>query len=382
MSTSKADLSNWLTFPENRWAFANIDKIPSLPTATILKSDDSIDFPNAARNFDAFELQHDGVKLDLSSYLRSSATDGLIVLKDGQVLLEDYHNGNTKDSKHIVMSITKSVTGLLVGILQARGKLAVDDLVVKYVPEVSGTIYKDKTLRQCIDMRSGAVYVDGQHEYRAATGWHPLHGTEKHRDLKAFLSNFAPETTDDRFEYVSANTDLMGWVLERASGKTFAELVQEFLWQPMGAESDALVTLEPSGLARSAGGLCPTLRDLARVAQLIADDGRNAKGEVVVPADWIEDILHGGSKEAWQRGKFAPMFKGYFDDVAYRSYCYVDEESETVMGFGVFGQAFLVERKHGIVLATTRSQEDPLNTDIIRMTLGAFREFKRLLVQA
>lgn len=380
MSTPKANLSNWLSSPSNRWAFANIDQI--LTTATVHRSDKPTALPNALKKFDAFNLDHDGTQLSLSSFLQKSHTDGIILLQHGKVLLEDYFHDNTKDSKHIVMSITKSVTDLLVGILQAHGKLSVNDLVSKYVPEMANSIYKDKTIQQCIDMRAGAVYVDGTHEYRAASGWHPLNGTEKHVNLKAFLSDFNPETTDDRFGYVSANTDLIGWVLERASGKTFAELLQELLWKPMGGESDALITLEPSGLARSAGGLAPTLRDLARVAQLFADDGKNVNGDVVVPADWIQDILHDGSKEAWQRGSFAPLFKGYFDDMAYRAYCYVDERTETVFGFGVFGQAIMVDRKRGIVLAATRSQDNALDTDVIRMTLGAFKEFQRLLAQS
>lgn len=381
MSTPRADINTWLTFPSNQWAFANIDQV--LPTDTISKSSRQDAFPEALKTFETFNLEHNGVKLDLKSYLSQSKTDGLIVLQHGKVVFEDYFNNNTKDSKHILMSITKSITGLLVGILQAQGKLAVDDLVSKYVPEIAETCFKDKTIRQCIDMRSGVAYVDNTHEYRAAAGWHPFNGSEKHRDLRAFLANFTPQDViDDRFEYVSANTDLIGWVLERASGKLFAELVQESLWEPMGAENDAMVALDPQGLARAAGGLCVTLRDLARVVQLSINDGKNASGDIVVPADWIQDILHGGSKEAWQRGNFAPMFRGYFDDMAYRSYCYVDEENETVMGLGVYGQAFVVDRKQGIVLVTTRSQENPLDIDKIKMTMGAFREFKRILTGA
>lgn len=381
MSTSEADLNTWMSFPHNQWAFRNIDKI--LPTATVSKSDRPSNLPDAHKEFNAFNLGHNGAKLDLNSYISDTQTDGLIILQHGRVLFENYYNGNTKDSKHIVMSITKSVTGLLVGILHAQGKLSVDDLVSKYVPEISNTMYKDKTVRQCIDMRSGMLYTEGRHEYRAAAGWHPMNGTEKSGDLKDFLTNFTPEEViDDRFEYISPNTDLIGWVLERASGKAFADLVQELLWQPMGSQSDALVCLDPKGFARAAGGLCVTLRDLARFAHLIGNDGKNAAGDSVVPTEWVRDILHGGSKEAWQRGNFSRVFEGYFDHMAYRAYCYVHEESETIMGFGVYGQNFIVDRKDGIVLATTKSQDNPMDFEKLRMTLGAFKEIKRVLNQA
>lgn len=328
-------------------------------------------------------MEHDGVKLDFRTYMSQSHTDGLIILQHGKVLFEEYFHDNSKDSKHIVMSITKSITGLLVGILQARGSLSSNELVSKYVPEMKDTIWKDKTIQECIDMRSGVVYVDGQHEYRAAAGWHPFLGEEKHRDLKDFLVNFKPqEVIDDRFEYVSPNTDLVGWVLERATGKTFAELVEDFLWEPMGAESDAFVVLDPKGFARAAGGLCVTLRDLARLAQLFVNDGKSAEGDVqVVPEECIQDILHGGDKTAWQKGKFARDFNGFFGDMAYRSHCYVDEESETVMGFGVYGQSFMVDRKEGIVMVSTSSQEMALDVGKIRMALGAFKEVRRILVE-
>jgi CubicO group peptidase (beta-lactamase class C family) len=378
MTTAKADLSNWLTFPHNRWAFTNIDKI--LKTATISKPDTSLPLPKTPTDFEAFSLEHNGTNLDLTSYISRTQTDGLIILQHGKILYEEYLNENSKDSKHIIMSLTKSITGLLVGILQAQGKLSVTDLVSKYVPEISGTVYKDKTIQECIDMRAGVVYVDGQTEYRAAAGWLPSEKSKK--TLREFLGEFTPqEVIDGRFEYVSTNTDLVGWVLERASGKTFAELVGEFLWVPMGAESDALVTVDSEGFARAAGGLVVTLRDLGRVAGLIVNDGRNAEGETVVPAAYIRDILRGGSKEAWQRGNFAKDFDGYFDDMAYRAHCYVGEESETIMGFGVFGQVFIAERKTGVVLVSTRSQETPLDFDKIKMTLGAFKEIRRLLAQ-
>lgn len=381
MSTPKVDVSNWLTSPHNRWAFANIDKV--LPTARISKSNKQTTFPETLNKFETFNLEHNGIKHDFNSYLSESQTDGLVILQNGKLVFEEYFNANTKDSEHILMSITKSITGLLVGIVQAQGKLSVDDKVSKYIPEISSTVFKDKTIRQCIDMRSGIAYVDSTHEYRAAAGWHALDGSEQHTDLKSFLTNFVPQgVIDDKFEYVSANTDLVGWVLERATGKNFAELVRELLWEPIGAENDAFAALDSKGLARAAGGLCVSLRDLARVVQLFVDEGRNLQGEVVVPVEWIRDIMHGGSKEAWQRGKFAPMFKGYFDDVAYRAFCYVDEESETVMGLGVYGQVFVADRKNGIVLVTTRSQDNPLDVDKIKMTFGAFKEVRRILTNA
>ncbi|USW54195.1 Putative beta-lactamase/transpeptidase [Septoria linicola] len=181
MASAKATLQNWMSHPRNQWAF----------------------FHRQPRGFGAFELHYDGGKLDLSAYLARSNTDGLMVLQDGKVVYERYSNGNTAESKHIIMSLTKSITGLLIGILQDKGKLSVHDAVTKHVPEVENTIWEQVTVGQCLDMRSGAKYVDGQHEYRAASGWNPLHGDEKHGTLKQFLGNFEPdEVIDYHFEHV------------------------------------------------------------------------------------------------------------------------------------------------------------------------------------
>jgi CubicO group peptidase (beta-lactamase class C family) len=243
MSSVKADLSNWRDSPQNKWSFVNVDKI--LSTDKIKKSDSQpSSLPSSPRQFDDFNLKYNGQTLDLPSFLTESQSDGLIILQHGRVLYENYLNDNTPHTPHILMSLTKSVVGLLVGILQDQGKLHVDDLVSKYIPEVSDSFYKDVTIRQAIDMRSGAKYLDATPAYRVAAGWNPQ-GDEEHADLHSFIANFEPERAeDDRFEYVSVNTDMIGWVVERAGGKKIAELMSELLWQPMGAESDALMAVD------------------------------------------------------------------------------------------------------------------------------------------
>ncbi|GIZ43550.1 hypothetical protein CKM354_000677200 [Cercospora kikuchii] len=381
MGSTKANVHNWLSHPHNRWAFTHIDEI--LSTAVVQKPQTSSNPQRGSLDLSGFELDHAGDKIDFKTYLTQTSTDGLMILQHGKVLYEEYFNGNTRESKHILMSLTKSVTGLLVGIVQAQEKLSVSDPVTKYVPEVSNTIWKDVTIQQCLDMRVGARYVDGQHEYRAATGWNPKLGGEKYNTLKEFLAGFVPqEIIDDSFEYISANTDLLGWILERATGKSYPQILQELLWQPMGAESDALLTVDSEGFARAAGGLCATLPDVARVAQLILNDGKNVDGTQIVPAEWIEDVLHGGSQDAWQRGRFAKAFNPFYESLAYRSCCYADDNSEVIMGWGLFGQHFAVDKRNGIVLVTTASQKDALGFDKIGMTVGAFKKIQRILISA
>ena len=75
------------------------------------------------------------------------------------------------------------------------------------------------------------------------------------------------------FNYVSPNTDLLGWAIERAMGRRYADLMSELIWKPMGARRSAYITVDRLGAPRCAGGVCATVRDLARVGQLIVEDG-------------------------------------------------------------------------------------------------------------
>jgi hypothetical protein len=136
------------------------------------------------------------------------------------------------------------------------------------------------------------------------------------------MTTFQPESSaklegqeGSVFEYVSVNTDLMGWIVERASGKKYADLVSELIWQPMGAENDAYITVDRSGNARTAGGMCATTRDIGRLGNLLLDDENG-----IVPADWIHDMLNNGSKEAFAAGTWKRGFDLYFSSPAYRSY--------------------------------------------------------------
>ncbi|KJY00037.1 6-aminohexanoate-dimer hydrolase like protein [Zymoseptoria brevis] len=374
-STTKIDLTNWRISPYNRWSFVNVDKI--LNTNEIRKSETVSPLPSEPRQFDDFHLEHNGKILDLAAFLTESECDGLLILQHGKVLYETYLNDNTKGSKHILMSVTKSVVGLLVGILQSQGKLNMDDTISKHIPEVSDSFHHNVTIRQAIDMRSGAKSLDASHEYRAASGSVPLKGDEKYTNLHDYISNLDPERMeDDRFEYVSLNTDVIGWLVEKVGGKSLAEMISELLWQPMGAESDALMATDTAGNARAAGGMCATLRDLARIGQLIVDGGRG-----IVPAEWINDVVHNGDKDAFARGSWASGFRRHFAGCAYRSYCLADSESETVMGLGIFGQMLLVDRKNGIVVAKTGSQVEATDRAKTGLTVAAFKEFQRILVE-
>jgi len=267
------------------------------------------------------------------------------------------------------------VTGLVAGILASQGKINVNAPIKDYVPEASA-VYDNVTVQHCLDMATGLAYEDSNHEYRAASGWTPFRGDEPADNLHDFITKLEASTIDPGtvFNYTSVNTDLLGWALERASGKKLAHLISELLWKPMGAEHDAMITVDKNGNARAAGGLCATVRDLACVGQVIADGGRD-----IVPKEWIEDMLYNGDKSAFSKSDWGRGLQGENPSTAYRDCWISNSENKSLIGLGVYGQMLVVDMKYNIVMAKTSSQPARFESQPVQLAVLAFREFRRLL---
>lgn len=368
-----ADLSNWRSRPYNVWAFRNIDEL--MPTAPIAAGS-AWALPTFPVSMDEFAVRTGGRTLSLETVLAATASDGLVVLKDGRLVFEAYANGLTAHDRHIVMSATKSVVGLVVGILAGDGVMDVEAPIDSLIPEVAGGPYAGATIRQLIDMRAGVVLMpEQQAAYNAASGWEATAPGET-EGLHAFYRALEgpPARHGGPFRYVSPNTDLVGWAIERATGTPFSQVLSERLWVPAGAEDDAAITLDVAGAPRATGGLCCTVRDFARLGQ------RLVEGDPMVPADWIEDIATGGDREAWKQGDFAGGFGGM--SMRYRSGWYViDDAPQVLFAMGIHGQNLFLDRANGIVVAKVSSQDAPTDPRAVGLTHRMFNEIRRLLLR-
>jgi CubicO group peptidase (beta-lactamase class C family) len=376
----QANLANWRHSPFSRWAFRNIRDI--LPVADIAPSIDAVaPLPVRLRSFDEFRLSGEGgVTLGLDDVLRATATDGIVILHDGRIVFEAYDHGLTPHAPHIIMSATKSIVGLVTGILQASGDLDVDAPVTRYLPDMAATAYAGTTLRQLLDMRTG-VEFDARtlRAYAVATNWDPLQDGETTQGLHAFFQSLKSphKPHGGPFKYVSANTDLLGWAIERATGKSFAALVSDLLWKPMGAEDAAYITLDNEGLPRCTGGLCTTVRDLARVGLLMLMGGRH-DGRQVIPSSWLDDIADHGDRNAWKQGEFAAGFGGR--DMSYRSGWYViNDDPKTLFAMGIHGQNLFVDQANRLVIAKLSSQHAPIDPGAMALTHRAVAEIRRCM---
>jgi len=248
-AAGQVTLANWRASPFNRWGFHHVREL--IPSADIAH--------DPARQ-STFVVEPENFEMPwFRDFLAKTDTDGLAIVHRGRLVFEHYANGMSAETAHILMSVSKSMLGLLAGILSARGDLDLQAAVAQYVPELEKTAYRGASVRQLLDMRTGVAFDEDylaasgpMIAYRKSTGWNPLEPGEAPSDLRSF---YAVLTESDRphggaFRYTSPNTDLLGWVIERATGRRYADLMSELIWQPLGAERSAYITVDSLGAPR------------------------------------------------------------------------------------------------------------------------------------
>jgi len=208
-------------------------------------------------------------------------------------------------------------------------------------------------------------------KYRLCNGWDVLPNGTAQGDQRSFLTTLRPNGGPHGkvFHYVSTNTDMLGWVYEKACGKPYAQILSEHIWAPMGAEDDAYITLDTHGASRSAGGICATVRDLARFGEMMRNRGL-ARGTQVVPGAWVDDIHHNGDMQAWADGDLAFVFPGG----RYRSCWYtVDPARLDLAAVGIHGQWIYIDPVTDMVIVKVASQPKPMDIEKDHRWLAAFR---------
>jgi hypothetical protein len=364
---NEVTLANWRTSPFSRWSFQNAGEL--VPSARIL----------AARGEETPAQDMGGLLGEkiitksgsetVAAFLARSDTDALAVMKSGRVVGDWFAPYMQFGARHIIFSISKSLTAVLAGIVHGEGLLDPQAPVTHYLPEAAGSAYGDATVRHVLDMVVSIdieeTYLDPESaygRYRKATLWNPGGGTES---LASFLMTLPrlPGEHGETFRYRSPNSDLLGLVIERATGRRIPDLMHEKLWLPLGAKSEAAVTVDMEGTARTAGGISMTPRDLARIGEMMRQGGM-ADGRRVVAESWVRDTVGAGSTDAWLRGDMVHLFpKGRYRNKWYQvgdgAFC----------GIGIHGQWLYVDPKTETVIVKMSSQpqpvDDPLDIDIV-----------------
>jgi CubicO group peptidase (beta-lactamase class C family) len=363
-------LANWRKPPFSAWGFRNVRRL--IPTANIAASGPAIALETSPSEIGHIGFTgHDGHPTTVGQALRATQTDAFVVLRRGRITAEWYGDGMSATTPHIVFSVSKSICGALAGILGQRGLLDPDDRVIEYIPELASSVYGGCTIRHLLDMAVGIAFSEDYDDprgdvarYRHAAGWDPLPAGEAPIDLRSFLSQQKPDGNrhGELFHYVSTNTDVLGWVCERACDQPYADILSEYLWTPLGAERDAYITVDARDAMRAAGGICVAPRDLARFGEMIRRRGVT-NGRQVVPGAWIDDINERGDPEAWAASEFADIFP----QASYRSQWYrIDRTKGVLVAFGIHGQWIYIHPEAELVIVRMASEATPLDPDRVR----------------
>jgi CubicO group peptidase (beta-lactamase class C family) len=365
-------LANWRTAPFNRWAFHHVREL--VPSADIPNDPRAVRaLPAAPLDFTELRIDPDaGEAMGLAAFLQETDTDGIAIVRRGRLVFERYGNGMTDETPHILMSVSKSMLSLLIHELGIDARRR----VVDFVPELRNGAYGAASLRDLLDMRAGIIWDENYLatsgpivEYRKATGWNPLGPGETPSDLKSFLGTLKETRPHGgALHYTSPNSDLLGWVVERATGRRYAELMSERVWKKIGAERSAYITVDRLGAARCAGGMCTTVRDLARVGVWLVEERHG----------FLQELETQGDPKAWAAGDLAPYFPGL--PIRYRSKWYtLDGEAPLVFALGIHGQNLFIDRVNQIVIAKFSSQPPPLDAARIGLTLRAVSQLRKFL---
>ncbi len=280
----------------NALTFHNMDEL--FTTRTVARSGPVWALPRADHPLD-FTYEYGGRRYTPEQFLDRTYTNALLVMKDGRIVSEIYRNNTNDRTRFIGWSMTKSITSILIGCALQEGRIrSLDDQITAYLPELKGGGYDGASIRQILQMRSGVDYeerYDFGHPGMAANNHeHSLvENVTRFADVARTIKRAHPP--GQVWQYKTLDTAVLGWLLERVSGgSTIAAYAAQRLWEPLGAERDGFFIMDgPPGIGRefNGAGFNATLRDFARIGQMMLQDGE-ANGRRIVPADWVREFTH------------------------------------------------------------------------------------------
>jgi CubicO group peptidase (beta-lactamase class C family) len=378
--------SNYFSFPKLRWTVCHIREL--LPTKQVSRGlgapvlfDRSID-----KHIDAitFTSLGDGREMTWAESLSSNYTDGILILHEGKIVYEKFLGCLDETGKHAAMSMTKSLTGLLAEILVAEGRLDDKAMVSSIIPELENSAFGSATVREVMDMTTALDYSEDYSDpeadiwiYSAAAS--PLPKAKDYQGPNGYFEYLQTVQKSGKhgkeFGYKTINTDTLGWIISRTTGRDLAELLSEKIWSKMGAEQDAYMTVDAKGTPFAGGGLSAGLRDLGRIGQLMLNGGI-LNGERLFPESVVKSIQKGGDKRAFSKAGYKSLEGG-----SYRSMWWVlHNEHKAFSARGVHGQTIYVDPTAQMVIVRFASFPVAKNAHIDPTSLPAYQAVAEYLM--
>jgi CubicO group peptidase (beta-lactamase class C family) len=377
---------SWFRFPQTRWAFSNVRQL--MPTSVVRRGNGPVTVLRKSERTDIDALTFRPIGRDASmtwaESLAANHTDGILILHRGRIVYERYFGALAADRQHLAFSVTKSFVATLAATLIAEGALDDRATVVSYLPELRSSAIGDATIRQLLDMTTGLDYTEDYTdpnspvwELSRAGGFlarpQDYRGPESFFDYMGTLKKAYPH--GEKFAYKTVNTDALGAVLRRVTGKSLSALLSERVFSRLGAEHDAFFTVDSTGAEFAGGGLNLTLRDLARFGELMRLDGRY-NDQQIVPKAVVADIRKGGD-----RAIFAPAGYKTLPGWSYRNMWWVSHDDHGAFtARGIHGQAIYIDPTAEMVIVRFASSPFGGNVNLDPTSLPAYEAVARHLM--
>ncbi len=374
------------SFPRTRWSFSNRRQFG--PTVAVARGSAPIDpLPRAERDdIDAvtFAPIGGGAPMTWKDSLGVNYTDAIVVLHRGRIVYERYFGVTRPETQHIAFSVTKSLVGTIAAALVADGTLDAAAPVSRYVPELAESGFGDATVRQVMDMTTGLAYDE------------TYSPTNTDLIINGYAGGLAPRPADYKgpngfyahlrtiakagehgaqFKYRTVNTDALGWIVARVTGKPVPALLEEYYWSKLGMEQDGYFHVDPVGTAFAGGGLSLALRDLARFGEMMRSGG-TYRGKQIIPAAAVADIMKGASPADFAKAAYRTL-PGW----SYRSQWWVSHnEHGAYSARGIHGQAVYIDPKAEMVVARFASHPLSANANFDATSLPAYHALAKHLM--
>lgn len=375
-------------FPKTRWSFAHYREL--VPTARIARGKGPVSaLPLALRNdLDAVTFTPTGRQESMTWAQAYKAVygDAVLILHKGRIVHERYNGMMGPDQPHIAFSVTKSYFGTLAEILIAEGKIDETALVTRYIPELKDSGFGDATVRQVLDMTTGLSYSEDYTDPQAdvvrfgvSVGILPAPPSYTGpRAAYDYLPTIKKQGGHgEGFTYKSVNTEVVGWLIARVTGKRPHEALSDRIWSKLGAEHDAHIVVDSAGYPFAAGGLNLTLRDMARFGETMRLNGR-FNGQQIIPASVVAKIRAGASKSDFAKAGYTALAGG-----SYKSQWWVSHNSHGAFNArGIHGQTIYVDPKAEMVIVRFASNPQASNVNFDHISLPAYQAIAERLMKA
>jgi CubicO group peptidase (beta-lactamase class C family) len=381
------DDGSFFQFPALRWSVAHMRQfMPTvnvsrgLGTSTSLTTDIKNDIDKIK-----FKTLGDKKSITWEESLQKNYTDGVIIMHHGKIVYEKYFGALTTDGQHAAMSVTKSFTGTLGIILTEEGLIDPSKLVSEYIPELKNSAFGDATVRQVMDMTTALQfsedYADPNAEiWKFSAAGNALPKPKDYDGPKTYYE-YLPTVKKkgvhgDSFGYKTVNSDVLGWIIAKVTGKTVDEVLSEKIWKKLGTEQDGYFSVDAIGTPFAGGGYNLGLRDMARFGQLFLNDGKVGE-EQIISKSAIDDIKKGGNKKAFAKANYS-LLKGW----SYRNMWWVtNNENGAFCARGVHGQLIYIDPKADMVIARFASSPVAANSANDPYSLPAYDAVAKYLIK-